>query len=51
VTEVLTIETEGLDLVRDEAAVERVLTKVVGRLGLAAPEGRPVGVGLELASI
>jgi deoxyadenosine/deoxycytidine kinase len=51
VTEVLTIDTEGLDLVQDEAAVERVLTKVVGRLGLTAREDQAVGVGLELASI
>jgi deoxyadenosine/deoxycytidine kinase len=51
VTEVLTIDTEGLDLVQDEAAVERVLTRVVGRLGSPSPEEQPVGVGLELASI
>jgi deoxyadenosine/deoxycytidine kinase len=51
VTDVLTIDTEGLDLVQDEAAVERVLAKVVRRLGLAAPEEQPAGVGLELASI
>jgi deoxyadenosine/deoxycytidine kinase len=51
ITEVLTIDTEGLDLVQDEAAVERVLTRVVGRLGSASPEEQPVGVGLELASI
>jgi len=51
ITEVLVIDTEGLDLVQDEAAVERVLTKVVGRLGLTAREDQPVGVGLELASI
>ncbi len=51
ITEVLTIDTEGLDLVQDEAAVERVLTKVVGHLEPPAPEDQPVGVGLELASI
>jgi deoxyadenosine/deoxycytidine kinase len=51
ITEVLTIDTEGLDLVQDEVAVERVLTRVVGRLGSSSPEEQPVGVGLELASI
>jgi deoxyadenosine/deoxycytidine kinase len=51
ITDVLTIDTEGLDLVQDEAAVERVLARVVGRLGLAVREEQPVGVGLELASI
>lgn len=51
ITEVLTIDTEGLDLVQDEAAVQRVLTKVVGRLGPAVREEQPLGVGLELASI
>lgn len=51
ITDVLTIDTEGLDLVQDEAAVERVLTKVVGRLGPAVREDQPVGGGLELASI
>jgi deoxyadenosine/deoxycytidine kinase len=51
ITEVLTVDTEGLDLVQDEEAVERVLTKVVGRLGLTAREDQPVGVGLELASM
>jgi len=51
ITEVLIIDTEGLDLVRDEAAVERVLTTVVRHLGPTAPEDQPAEVGLELASI
>ena len=51
VTDVLAIDTEGLDLVQDEAAVERVLERIVGRLGPVVREDRPAEVGLELASI
>jgi len=51
ITEVLTIETEGLDLVQDEAAVDHVLARIVGRLGAPLREEQPVGVGLEVASI
>ena len=51
ITEVLTIETEGLDLVQDESAIDRVLARIVGRLGAPAREEEPVGVGLEVASI
>jgi deoxyadenosine/deoxycytidine kinase len=50
-TDVLTIDTEGLDLVQDEAAVEHVLARIVGRLGSATREERPAEVGLEVASI
>jgi deoxyadenosine/deoxycytidine kinase len=51
VTEVLTIGTEGLDLVQDESAIEQVLTEVVGRLGQDVTRNRPVELGLELASV
>ena len=51
VTDVLTIGTEGLDLVQDESAIEQVLTEVVGRLGQDVRRNRPVELGLELASV
>lgn len=51
VTDVLTINTEGLDLVRDESAVRDVLADVVARLGSEAAGIRPVELGVELASI
>ena len=51
VTDVLTIGTEGLDLVQDEAAIGQVLAEVVGRLGHDVSLERPVELGLELASV
>ena len=51
VTNVLTLETDGLDLVQDEAAIEQVLASVVGRLGPVHLEEQPAEFGLELASI
>ena len=50
-TKVLTLETDALDLVQDDAAIGEVLGQVVGRLGPDAEAERPLEVGLELASI
>jgi deoxyadenosine/deoxycytidine kinase len=51
ITNVLTLETDYLDLVQDESAIEHVLSSVVGRLGPVQLEEQPAEFGLELASI
>jgi deoxyadenosine/deoxycytidine kinase len=51
VTNVLTLDTDRLDLVQDEGAIETVLSSVVGRLGPAEPVENPTEVGLEIASM
>jgi deoxyadenosine/deoxycytidine kinase len=51
VTRVLTVETDDLDLVQDDSAIEAVLAEVVGRLGYEVRDERPVELNLELASI
>lgn len=50
-TNVLTLDTDRLDLVQDEAAIENVLSSVVGRLGPTELREPPAEVGLEVASM
>jgi deoxyadenosine/deoxycytidine kinase len=50
-TRVLALETEDLDLVSDESAVEHTLAEIVSRLEIEAPEARPAGLELEVASL
>lgn len=47
---VLTVETEGLDLVRDDLAIENALADIIKRLE-AAEEETSVGLELEVASL
>ena len=49
VTRVLTIETEGLDLVSDESAIGVTLDEIVGLLGVGGPELRPLELEVGLA--
>jgi deoxyadenosine/deoxycytidine kinase len=50
VTRVVTLETESLDLVRDDLAIENALADIIGRLE-AGEDGRSVGLELEVASL
>lgn len=50
-TRVLTLETEDIDLVSDESAIEDVLSDIVSRLEAEEQDGRPVGLELEVASL
>lgn len=49
VTRVLAIETEGLDLVADDSAIGVTLDEIVGLLGAAGPERRPLELEVGLA--
>jgi deoxyadenosine/deoxycytidine kinase len=50
-TDVLTLETEDLDLVSDESAIEYALSDIVSRLEIEGPDGLPVGLELGVASL
>jgi deoxyadenosine/deoxycytidine kinase len=49
--DVLTLDTDRLDLVQDESAIEHVLASVVKRLGPLRLEDQPAEYGLEVASM
>ncbi len=51
VTRVLTIETEGLDLVADDSAIGVTLDEIVGLLGIGGPELRPLELEVGLAGV
>ena len=51
VTRVLTLETETLDLVRDDLAIEGALSDITARLEVEEADGRSVGLELEVASL
>jgi deoxyadenosine/deoxycytidine kinase len=50
-TRVLALETEDLDLVSDESAIEDALAGIVSHLSIEERDGRPVGLELEVASL
>jgi deoxyadenosine/deoxycytidine kinase len=50
-TRVLTLETEDLDLVSDESAIEYALTDIVSHLTVDGPESLPVGLEIGVASL
>jgi len=50
-TRVLKLETEGLDLVSDESAIDGTLSDIVSRLAAEESDGRPVSLELEVASL
>jgi deoxyadenosine/deoxycytidine kinase len=50
-TKVLTVETEGLDLVSDESAIEVALSDIVSNLSLEEAEDQPVGVEVGVAGV
>lgn len=51
VTRVLTIETEGLDLVADDSAISVTLDEIVGLLGVGGLEVRPLELEVGLAGV
>lgn len=50
-TRVLTVETEGLNLVADESAIDDTLSEIVGLLGIEAREPRLVELEVGLAGV
>lgn len=50
-TRVLTLETEGVDLVSDESAIEGALSGIVSHLQAEEPDGRSSPLELEVASL